>query len=75
MNQSVPLLDIRGAASYMGVTERFVRRLIEERRIPYYKVGKFVRFSEEDLDDFLTSVRILPKKEVHEEQQRRAEVV
>lgn len=72
MNQPVPLLDVRGAAQHMGVTERFMRRLVEERRIPYYKVGKFVRFSEEDLDSFLTSVRILPKKEVNE---RRAEVV
>lgn len=72
MTQPVPLLDIHGAALYMGVTERFIRRLVEERRIPYYKVGKFVRFSEEDLDDFLTSVRIVPKKEVNE---RRAKVL
>lgn len=61
MNQSGPLLDIPGAAEHMGVTVRFMKRLVEERRIPYFKIGKFVRFSEQDLDDFLISARVVPK--------------
>lgn len=62
MNHSVDLMDTRGAAEYIGVTERFIRRLVEERRIPYFKIGKFVRFSASDLDDFLVSARVLPKQ-------------
>lgn len=61
MNQSVPLIDISAAADYLGVSERFMRRLVEERRIPYFKVGKFIRFSVEDLDDFLVAARITPR--------------
>lgn len=66
MNQPGPLLDIPSAALRMGVTERFMKRLVEERRIPYFKIGKFIRFSEEDLDDFLIAARILPEREVVE---------
>ena len=43
-------LDVPQLASMLCVTDDFVRRLVQERRIPYYKIGKFVRF---DLDDVL----------------------
>ncbi|MCB1001755.1 MAG: excisionase family DNA-binding protein [Acidimicrobiales bacterium] len=38
------MLDVVGLAARLGVTERFVRRLVHERRIPFYKVGSLVRF-------------------------------
>jgi excisionase family DNA binding protein len=38
------LLDSAGLAERLGVTERHVRRLVAERRIPFVKVGRFVRF-------------------------------
>lgn len=47
------LLSVPEVADRLGVGERFVRRLVEERRIRYYKVGKFVRISESDLADWL----------------------
>ena len=34
------LLDIDGLADRLGVGERFVRRLVEEWRIPYLKIGQ-----------------------------------
>ena len=39
-----PLVDIPAVAERLGVSERFVRRLVFERRIPYVKVGRLVRF-------------------------------
>ena len=33
------LLDIRQAADYLGVTERWLRRKVSEKRIPYLKLG------------------------------------
>ncbi|MGA2530303.1 MAG: helix-turn-helix domain-containing protein [Acidimicrobiales bacterium] len=38
------LLDGTGIAQHLGITERHVRRLVSERRIPFVKVGRFVRF-------------------------------
>ena len=40
------------AAEYLGTGVRFLRRLIAERRIPFHKVGKFVRIKIDDLGAF-----------------------
>jgi excisionase family DNA binding protein len=45
-----PLLDVDGLAERLGVTVRFVRRLVEDRRVPYVKVGRLVRFDPADVE-------------------------
>ena len=45
-------LSIVEAAGYLNVGVRFMRRLVADRRIRYYKVGKFLRFDPADLDAF-----------------------
>ena len=57
------LLDISDVADRLSVTERFVRRLVAERRIPYLKIGKYVRFDPDDLDAWLDQRRFRPKSE------------
>ena len=37
------LLTVKEAADRLGTAERFIRRLIFERRIPYTKLGRHVR--------------------------------
>jgi excisionase family DNA binding protein len=54
------LLDIDGLAARLGVTERFVRRLVEERRVPYFKLGRLVRFDAAEIEDWLVSHHIDP---------------
>lgn len=51
------LHDVASAAEYLSVSPRMVRRLIYERRIAVVRVGKHVRLSEKDLDDFLIQSR------------------
>lgn len=54
------LLDVPGAATHLGCNERFIRRLIQERRIPFFKVGgSKIRFSTKDLDTWLDQQRII----------------
>jgi excisionase family DNA binding protein len=51
-----PPIDIRAAAVSTGLSERFLRRLIAERRIPFIKVaGTRIRFLPSDLDEWLLS--------------------
>jgi len=57
-------IDVAGAAERLGVTERFVRRLIEERRVPFYKVGRLVRFDPAELDAWFEAQRVAPAGEV-----------
>jgi len=54
------VISVEDAAAYMSVPVRFIRRLVHERRIRYYKVGKYVRFAKEDLDAFLTAETVEP---------------
>ena len=56
------LLDVLGAATRLGCNERFIRRLVQERRIPFFKVGgSKIRFSSRDLDLWLDGQRILAR--------------
>ena len=53
-----PLLTVAQAGEYLGTGERFVRRLITERRIGYVKVGKYVRLEPATLDAFVDAGRV-----------------
>ena len=53
-----PLLDVDGVARALGVTPRHIRRLVAERRIPFFKVGRFVRFDPGELDLWLEQQRV-----------------
>jgi excisionase family DNA binding protein len=50
-----PLLTVAQAAQFLNVTESGLRRMILERRIPSYRVGKLVRFDPDQLSAFLTA--------------------
>ena len=51
------LLSVAEAAAHLGVTEGFVRRLVLERRVRFYKVGRYVRFRVGDLNAFVEAGR------------------
>jgi excisionase family DNA binding protein len=51
-------LTVAQAGEYLGTGERFIRRLITERRISYVKVGKYVRLERSTLDAFVDSGRV-----------------
>lgn len=56
---SRPLIDVPETAIYTGLPERFIRRLIAERRIPFIKVaGTKIRFAPSDIDAWLESQRV-----------------
>ena len=54
------LLDVDQAAIRLGTPVRFIRRLIAERRIRFYKIGRYVRIDRHDLDGFVADGRIEP---------------
>lgn len=51
------LLDFDGAAEYLGVRPRWVRRAVLEKSIPYIKLRLLVRFDPADLDAYLAASR------------------
>ena len=55
---SACLLGVPDVADLLGTSERFVRRLIAERRVPFHKVGKYVRFDPRDIETWLAKHRV-----------------
>jgi excisionase family DNA binding protein len=53
-------LTVSEAAEYLNTSERFVRRLIAERRIAFHHVGRHVRLALSDLDTWLAGTRVEP---------------
>ncbi|MEI5098746.1 helix-turn-helix domain-containing protein [Streptomyces sp. PmtG] len=55
-------LSVDQVAELLGTTVRFPRRLVEERRIRYVKVGRHVRIPVSALEEFITSCTVEPRR-------------
>ncbi|MCP3860353.1 MAG: helix-turn-helix domain-containing protein [Phycisphaeraceae bacterium] len=55
---SASLLSIEQLADWLGLTDRFIRRLVAERRIPFLKIGKFIRFDPAEIEPWFDSQRV-----------------
>ena len=62
MNQG--LLNIREAASYLGISHHTLYKLLERREVPAAKIGGSWRFSRTALDEFVTSQSLVPRPRV-----------
>ena len=51
------LVDIATVAKLLGVGERYVRRMVAERRVPTVKVGHYVRFDLADIRKWVENQR------------------
>lgn len=54
------LLTVAEAAAVLSTTERFPRRLIEQRRIRFVRVGRHVRIPESALREFIQAGLVEP---------------
>lgn len=53
-------LSVDQVAELLGTTARFPRRLIEERRIRYVKVGRHVRIPASAVEEYIDSHTVEP---------------
>lgn len=53
-------LTVAEAAAVLGTTERFPRRLIEERRIRFTRIGRHVRIPESALAEYIKAGTVEP---------------
>jgi excisionase family DNA binding protein len=56
------LMDYAEAARYLCTTPRHVRELWAKRYLAAIKVGRHVRFSRTDLDNFIAARRVEPAR-------------
>ena len=52
------LMTMDQLADRLGVTHRHVRRLVDERRVPFLRVGRFIRFDPAEIADWLNRSRV-----------------
>ncbi|MBQ1088229.1 excisionase family DNA-binding protein [Streptomyces sp. B93] len=55
-------LNVAQVAELLGTTVRFPRRLIEERRITYVKVGRHVRIPESAVRAYIEANTVHPRR-------------
>lgn len=65
-------LNVDQVAELLGTTPRFPRRLVEERRIRYVKVGRHVRIAESALREFIEANTVEPARRRRSARYRRA---
>jgi len=58
------LLTIADVADRLSTSERHIRRLVFERRIPYRKIGRYVRFHPDDLAEYVASRHVEQERRV-----------
>jgi excisionase family DNA binding protein len=59
------LVNVSEAAERLGTPVRFVRRLVAERRIRFYKVGRYIRLDVADLDEFVSAGLVEASVDAH----------
>lgn len=58
------VLDSVEAAEYLGISYWLIRKLIREKKIPYYKIESKTLFTKEILDKYIQDSLEEPKKKV-----------
>lgn len=51
-------MRLEDVADRLGVNERYVRRLIAERRLPYLKIGHLIRIDPNDIEHLIAQTRV-----------------
>ncbi len=58
------VLDSVEAAEYLGISYWLIRKLVREKKIPYYKIESKTLFTKEILDEYIQDSLEEPKKKV-----------
>lgn len=53
-------INVRQLAEYMSMSKPSIYRYVEEKKIPYFKIGKTIRFDIADVDKWLKEYKQEP---------------
>jgi len=57
------LLTIDETSEYLGLAPTTLYKMVNQRRIPYVKVGRLLRFDSRLIDDWLEAHTVMPMPE------------
>ena len=56
-----PLFSVEEAATYLKIAVWTLRHWVSQRKIPFVRLGRLVRFRQADLDAFISKNIVRPK--------------
>ncbi len=57
------LIDIRAVADYTGLSTHTLYTMVSQRRIPFVKLGRCLRFDLDRLDEWIKQNSVIPMPE------------
>ena len=54
------IFDLKGLAEYLQVTPSWVYKQVSLKTIPYFKVGKYLRFRRKEIDKWVETKTVRP---------------
>ena len=54
------LMSVKETAAYTGLSHHTVYTMVSQRRIPYVKVGRLVKFDQAMLDSWIKQHTVMP---------------
>ena len=57
------LLNYQEVAELLGVTERHIRHLVSQRRIPFVRWGRVIRFDPQQINSWVKLASVEPRDE------------
>ncbi len=53
-----PFFDVPALAEYLRVDESWIYQQVHLRKIPYYKLGKYVRFRKSEIEEWSKTLKL-----------------
>lgn len=53
-------LTVRQLSEYLNIKPKTIYSLVSRRTIPHYKIGKLVKFKQDEVDNWMNTKRVIP---------------
>ncbi len=47
------ILDLKGISKYLNISESMIRKLVRERKIPYFRIGNRLKFDINEVNKWI----------------------
>ena len=58
---SPALMDMSAASTQLGVTKNTLYSWVSQKKIPYVKIGRLVKFDQRDIDAWVEGNKVKPR--------------
>jgi excisionase family DNA binding protein len=63
VGEKTQLIKVLEAARFLGLTERALRLMVYREEVPFFRIGKRIRFSKDILERWITGQFVAPRND------------